>query len=303
MSKVIAMDGVTRRFGSQIAVSNLSLDINRQEIVGLLGPNGSGKTTTIRLLNGVIRPDKGSILVNGKDPITQGEQVRQECGVLTESAGLYERMSAEDNLRFFASLYDIPEGKARVEELLKDFGLWSYKDKLVGAYSTGMKKRLGIARALLHRPAILFLDEPTNGLDPEGARDLLAYITNLNQQYGVTILLCTHLLRQVQDLCHRFIFIHEGKLLEEGTLSQLEEKHLGPVKVGVETDLVVATNKYKHYPILEKDTRKLVFQLGDKQQISSLLKDILSEANVYSVTILGRDLESLYFKVRGKDHE
>ncbi|HBR29680.1 MAG TPA: ABC transporter ATP-binding protein, partial [Firmicutes bacterium] len=217
--ELIRLDKIDKAFSGTKVIDKLSFSVQKGEILGFLGPNGSGKTTTIRLLNGVISPDAGHIWVAGFDPVTSGNEVRKRCGVLTESAGLYENMTALDNLLFFAELYGVRAPLPRAKTLLADFGLADAAQKKVGTFSTGMKKRLGIAKALLHNPEILFLDEPTNGLDPEGARDLINYIKDLNRKYQVTILLATHLLKQVQDLCHRFIFIHQGKLLESGTLS------------------------------------------------------------------------------------
>ena len=303
MPTVISMENVVKRYGEQLAVNQLSFQLERGQILGLLGPNGSGKTTTIRLLNGVINPDGGNLRILGMDPQTQGGKIRAKSGVLTESAGLYEGMGAKQNLAFFAALYGLSDVEKRIDELLDDFGLSEANTKSVGAFSTGMKKRLGIARALLHKPEILYLDEPTSGLDPEGSRDLMRYIRDLNKQYGVTILICTHLLKQVQDLCHRFVFIDRGSLLEEGTLEELEERHLGQVYVEVETPLVLSGGTYKRYPVTGRKPNYLVFQLGDKEQIGNLLRSILEDAPVYGVNILGRDLEALYFKIRGDKDE
>ena len=300
---VIQLKNVTKYYGQHAAVDNLSMNVEQGQIVGLLGPNGSGKTTTIRLINGVISPDAGSINVLGLDPATDGDRVRAKSGVLTESAGLYEGMTAKDNLKFFAALYGLKYVEERIEQLLEDFGLADAQDKLVGAYSTGMKKRLGIARALLHKPEILFLDEPTNGLDPEGSRSLLNYIRRLNEEQGVTILICTHLLKQVQDLCHSFAFIDQGRFLEQGTLIELEDKYLGAVKVEVETPLDVNEANFPDFPVIDQRPGYLVFQVQDKEQIPQLLAAVLAKAPVYSGNILGRDLEALYFKIRGEQDE
>lgn len=166
---IIEVNSINKSFSGQKVIDNLSFAVNRGEIVGFLGPNGSGKTTTIRLLNGVITPDSGKIMVWGLNPNSSGEEIRRRSGVMTESAGLYRSLSGIENLRFFAGLYGLNKPEARINELLVDFGLEEAKDKKVGAYSTGMKKRLGIAKALLHSPELLFLDEPTTGLDPGSA--------------------------------------------------------------------------------------------------------------------------------------
>src|SRR5690606_19037722 len=184
---------------------------------------------------GVITPDSGRLTVAGFDPVTAGDEVRKRCGVLTESTAFYGPMSARDNLLFFAELYAVANPARRVEELLDVCGLLPHADKKVAVFSTGMKKRLGIAKALLHQPEILFLDEPTTGLDPEGVRALLDYIKELNQRFAVTIVLATHLLPQVEALCHRFIFIDRGRLLAEGTFAELADKYLTTLSLQVET--------------------------------------------------------------------
>jgi ABC-2 type transport system ATP-binding protein len=300
---IIEVNSINKSFSGQKVIDNLSFAVNRGEIVGFLGPNGSGKTTTIRLLNGVITPDSGQIMVWGLDPNSSGEEIRRRSGVMTESAGLYRSLSGIENLRFFAGLYGLNKPEARINELLVDFGLEEAKDKKVGAYSTGMKKRLGIAKALLHSPELLFLDEPTTGLDPEGTRDLLTYIEELNRKYQVTIFLCTHLLKQVERLCHKFIFITSGQILESGTLTEIEAKYLGEVNFKVETGLELLGNHFQGFPIVGREPGHVVFRVENKARIPEILKAVLSEAPVYGAEIMGRDLETLYFKVlASKNH-
>lgn len=296
--EIISLEKVTKSFSGTPVINNLSFSVRKGEILGVLGPNGAGKTTTIRLINGVIYPDSGRMTVAGFDPVSAGDEARKRCGVLTESAGLYENMTALDNLLFFADLYGVKNPARRAGKLLADFGLAEAAQKKVGIFSTGMKKRLGIAKALLHNPEVLFLDEPTTGLDPEGSRDLINYIKELNREYQVTILLATHLLKQVQDLCHRFIFLDRGQLLESGTFPELEAKYLRKVSLKVETDLQVSGDEFSGYPIEEREPGYIRFRLGNKAEIPLLLKKILPLAPVYSVVIIGRDLETLYFKIR-----
>jgi ABC-2 type transport system ATP-binding protein len=273
MENVISMEKVNKAFLPGVRViDDLSFSVQKGEIVGILGPNGAGKTTTIRLLNGVIYPDAGRICVAGFDPVTAGDEIRKRCGVLTESAGLYEHMTARENLLFFAELYGVAEPVRQAERLLAEFGLADAARKKVGTFSTGMKKRLGIAKALLHNPEILFLDEPTTGLDPEGSRDLLNYITELNREYRVTILLATHLLKQVQDFGDRFLFIEKGRLLENGS--------------------------FAGFPVVNREPGYLWFRLASKDAVPRLLEKILATTPVYSAVITGRDLETIYFIIR-----
>ncbi|HHU82691.1 MAG TPA: ABC transporter ATP-binding protein [Firmicutes bacterium] len=296
---IISMEKVNKAFlpGVQV-IDNLSFSVQKGEIIGILGPNGAGKTTTIRLLNGVLYPDTGRMSVAGFDPVSAGDEVRKRCGVLTESAGLYEHMTARDNLLFFAELYGVPEPVRQAERLLSEFGLAGAARKKVGTFSTGMKKRLGIAKALLHNPEILFLDEPTTGLDPEGSRALLNYIKELNRECGVTILLATHLLKQVQDFGHRFLFIEQGRLLESGSFVELETKYLREITLKVETGLAVSGDDFAGFPVVKKGPGYLWFRLESKNAVPLLLEKILAVAPVYSAVITGRDLETIYFIIR-----
>lgn len=295
---VIQLTGVTKAFKDTVVIRDLSFSINRGEIVGLLGPNGSGKTTTVRLVNGVLAPCNGSIRVFGQDPMDESSDVRGRTGVLTESAGLYGEMTAEQNLAFFAKIYGVNQPERRIRGLLRQFGLEEHRDQKVETYSTGMKKRLGIAKALIHRPDVLFLDEPTTGLDPEASRDLLGYIRELNEKDNVTVVLATHLLKEVQNLCHRFLFLHEGQLIETGTLRELADKYMQSLKVRVETDLVPENSNHHGFRLEHTEPGFLTFAVETKEQVPMLLMKLLQDAPIYSAEILGRDLETLYFNVR-----
>ncbi len=184
--------------------------------------------------------------------------------------------------------------------MLRDFGLYEHKDKKVGVYSTGMTKRLGIAKALLHNPKLLFLDEPTTGLDPEGARDLLSYIERLNKEKGVTILICTHILGQIETLCDRFLFLDTGKIIEEGSLSEIESRYLTEFLLKIETDINLS-DLPSEFELVESNLDTLIFKLPTKEDIPKLLRALLETGSVYSCEILGRDLETMYFKIRGKN--
>jgi ABC-2 type transport system ATP-binding protein len=277
----------------------VSFSVPQGEIVGLLGPNGSGKTTMIRLLNGVINPDLGTLRVMGKDPGREGDSIRQMSGILTEGAGLYHELSARENLRFFAKLYGVRD-ETRIRELLDRFELTAHQDKTVGTYSTGMKKRLGLAKALLHRPKLLFLDEPTNGLDPEGIQMVMQYIRELNRIEGTTILLCSHVLHQIESICDRYVFMEFGRVIEQGTMQEIEAKYRTETKLRVETGLAIAGDHFHGYPVRRLEAGFVEFSLPSKEVIPGLLQALLQESHVYSAEITNRDLESLYFQVRGK---
>ncbi|MCK9858663.1 ABC transporter ATP-binding protein [Paenibacillus sp. ATY16] len=298
-SPYIEVSDIDKSYGQQKVLNGASFSIEKGTIVGLLGPNGSGKTTLVRLLNGVILPDQGKMQVSGYDPITDGNAIRRISGVVTEGAGLYHEMSGVANLRFFAKLYNCFD-EQRVQSLLKQFGLESSQEKKVGSYSTGMKKRLALAKALLHQPEILFLDEPTNGLDPEGINQVVSDLRYMNETFGTTIILCSHVLHQMESLCHTYIFMKNGTILDSGTKKELMKKHVKTIQLRLTTGLAVEGDQYHGYPIRRLGPNQVQLELSSTDQISALLRQILQESWVHTSEIMNHDLESLYFQVRGE---
>ena len=229
VAPAIRVRDLTRRFAENIAVDCLTFDVFPGEVFGLLGHNGAGKMTTIRLLNGVLGASAGKAQVLGFDPVRQGSALRRRTGVLTENPSLDENLTARENLTIYADLYDVPPRQVagRVSALLDRFALADRADDKVGSYSKGMKQRLALARALLHQPALLFLDEPTSGLDPIAALEVRELIVRLSRKEGRTIVLCTHNLVEAQRLCDRVIVLERGKLLALGAPSELGSKLVG----------------------------------------------------------------------------
>ena len=203
--------GLGRRFGDRWAVRDIDLEVHRGEVLGLLGPNGAGKTTTVRLLTALIEPTEGTAAVDGFDVRTQPDDVRARVGILTETPGLYDKLSARTNLDFFGRLYglDAATRAERIEHHLRLFGLWERRDEVTGTFSKGMKQKLAIARALLHDPSVVFLDEPTAALDPEAAFIVRESIETLRNA-GRTIVLATHNLDEADRLCDRIAFVRAG---------------------------------------------------------------------------------------------
>ncbi len=214
----IRTEGLTREFGSLRAIDGVSLEVPAGSIFGFLGPNGSGKTTTIRLLLGLLEPTRGTATVLGYDTRSAAGAVRERCGALLEHAGLYERMTARGNLDFYGRVWRLlpSDRELRIRELLDGLGLWDRRDEIVGAWSRGMKQKLAVARALLHRPELVFLDEPTAGLDPVAAAALRDDLTQLARREGVTVFLTTHNLAEAEKLCDQVAVIREGRLLAVG---------------------------------------------------------------------------------------
>jgi ABC-2 type transport system ATP-binding protein len=219
----LEVHGLGKRFGSRLAVEDLSFAVQSGEVFGLLGPNGAGKTTTVRLLTGLLRPTTGTARV-GDHSLWDEEALRRSVGLLTEQPGLYDRLTGRENLRFFIRLNELDEKKAwaRAESYLLRFGLAGREDEACGSYSKGMRQKLAIVRALVHDPEVLFLDEPTSGLDPEAARTVRDAVAELAAD-GRTIVLCSHNLAEVERLCGR-VAVVRTRLLAEGPISELRRR-------------------------------------------------------------------------------
>jgi ABC-2 type transport system ATP-binding protein len=220
--------GLGRRFGDRWAVRDVSIDVHRGEVLGLLGPNGAGKTTTVRMLTALIEPSEGTAVVAGADIRERPDDVRARVGILTETPGLYDRLSARANLDFFGRLYglDTTARAAAIESWLRLFGLWDRRDDVAGTFSKGMRQKLAIARALLHDPDVVFLDEPTAALDPEAAYVVREAIEQLRRA-GRTIVLATHNLDEADRLCDRIAFVRGG-LLRVDSPARLRGEHGKP---------------------------------------------------------------------------
>jgi ABC-2 type transport system ATP-binding protein len=226
---IIETEGLTKKYGSQIAVNNLNLQIREGEVFGFLGPNGAGKTTTILMFLGLTEPSSGKVRVIGFDPTRDPFHVKEKVGYLPENVGFYDDMDAKQNLRYIARLNRIPDkiSGGRIDESLKVVGLFAEAGKKVGIYSKGMRQRLGIAEVLIKEPKLIFLDEPTIGLDPDGTNRMLDLIHNLSREKHITIFLSSHLLDQVQRICDRVGIMIKGSLVAVGPIEDLAKKKLG----------------------------------------------------------------------------
>lgn len=235
-SLVIVASGLSKRYGRFTAVDGLDLTIEKGEIFGLLGPNGAGKTTTILMLLGLTEPTSGTVAVGGYDPARDPLTVKSFVGYLPDNVGFYPNMTGRQNLGYTASLNGMPRKEAdeRIAGLLDEVGLTDAADKRAGTYSRGMRQRLAVADALVKRPSILILDEPTIGIDPEGVRELLAMLSRLRDQEGMTILLSSHLLHQVQEVCDRVGIFVGGHLIAAGPVEALERQLAADADVEIE---------------------------------------------------------------------
>ncbi|MBA2665724.1 MAG: ABC transporter ATP-binding protein [Trueperaceae bacterium] len=307
---VVDARALTRRFGETVAVDALDLRVRRAEIVGMLGHNGAGKTTTVRLLNGVLAATGGSATVLGLDPWRDGVRLRRRTGVATETPAVDDRLTGREGLTFFARIYGVPEvGLARrVDEVLGIFDLVDAADERVGGYSRGMKQRLSLARTLVHGPELLFLDEPTAGLDPVAARALDDQVRTLRAS-GATVLLCTHNLVQAQALCDRVVVLERGRVVAEGTPAELARALAkgGHVVIDVEAgdsvDPITVLRRVPglrsveaHDAIAGDGARRLRMQADDRAAVATAV-DALVRANVrvFAVEPEAPGLEDVYF--------
>lgn len=225
---VIETKDLTKKYDGFVAVNSLNLKVQRGEVFGLLGPNGAGKTTTILMLLGLTEPTKGSISVLGFDPSRKSLSVKSRVGYIPDMVGFYDELSARENLIYIAKLNGIPreEGYQRIKEAIDRVGLNKVADQLVGTFSRGMRQRLGVADVLIKNPQLIIMDEPTQGLDPEGARAFLEMIRSLKKD-DIAILLSSHLLHQVQAVCDRVGLFYKGRMVLEGSVEELARRVLG----------------------------------------------------------------------------
>ncbi len=291
------------------AVADLSFDVHRGEVVGLLGHNGAGKTTTIRLLNGLFKPDAGQASVLGMDPTTEGARIRAKTGVLTETPSLDERLTARQNLAFYARLFGLQgdDAQRRVDELLEQFQLQGRANDRASDFSRGMKQRLALARALLHDPPILFLDEPTAALDPVAARDVHGLVRGTAGGSARTVVISTHNLVEAQRLCDRVLILRDGRLVAEGAPRDLV-RQLGS-RAGVEIELEPA-DRQRAITIVEAagfatsddapaDT--VLVEAVARDQIPTLVSSLAAErVALFRVSPVEPTLEDVYFALYGK---
>jgi ABC-2 type transport system ATP-binding protein len=221
---IIEVKQLTKAFGDFVAVDNISFDMKKGEIFGLLGPNGAGKSTTIRMLSTLTRPTHGTAVINGFDIVKQDNEVRKVIGIVSEKMIMYNRLTAKENLRFFGHLFGMQKNELndRIDELLELVQLTKWGSTQVGTFSTGMKQRMNIIRALLNMPQVLFLDEPTLGLDPQSTVEVREFIRKLNQEQNTTILITTHMMGEADMLCDRIGIIDQGKIVALDSPSNLK---------------------------------------------------------------------------------
>jgi ABC-2 type transport system ATP-binding protein len=297
----IKTENLTKRFGDILAVDDLTLEIPEGQVFGFLGPNGAGKTTTVRMLTSLVGPSSGGATVNGYTVGKQDTQIRRSVGILTETPGLYDNLSAEHNLRIFAELYEVQDPKGQVDKNLRMLGLWERRHDEAGTFSKGMKQKLAIARALLHEPHVLFLDEPTSALDPESAHMVREFIADLRRQ-GRTIVLCTHNLDEADRLCDR-IGVIKTRLLVVDTPANLRTQLFGRKVVfhlrALDQALVSTVRALPFVQDVQGIDNKLLVTLDDPEAHNPDIVRLLTGAgaDVQFVGELRHSLEDVYLQL------
>jgi ABC-2 type transport system ATP-binding protein len=298
---MIKTNNLTKKFDQTIAVDQLSLHIYEGEVFGFLGPNGAGKTTTVRMLTSLISPTSGAAEVNGYAVGNDNINIRRSVGILTETPGMYDNLSADFNLEIYANLYEVTDVKGQVEKYLRILGLWERRHDEAGTFSKGMKQKLAIARALLHEPKILFLDEPTSGLDPEAARLVRDFIAELSTA-GRTIVICTHNLAEADRLCNR-IGVFKTSLLVVDSPDRLRKQLFGRkvvfhmARADEALRSVVAQLPFVHEVSLIEN--KIVVQLEEPEQSNPQIIRALvgAGADVQFVGEIRHSLEDVYLQL------
>jgi ABC-2 type transport system ATP-binding protein len=300
----IHLDQITRDFKTVRALDHLSLQVPAGVIYGFLGPNGAGKTTTINLLLGLLEPTEGRAEVLGFDTRTQADDIRARCGALLEHTGLYEHLSAADNLEYYGRINRLSpsDRAARIKELLTHIGLWDRRREKVGKWSKGMKQKLALARAMLHRPPLLLLDEPTAGLDVMAANEVRRDLATLVQREGITVFLTTHNMTEAEKLCAEVAVIRSGQLLAVGQPDRLRAQTGGPqveiVGRGFDDHIVKMLAAQPQVAAASTQNHHLVINLQPEADVASLVGLLVKEgASVEEVRRSQASLEDVFLKL------
>jgi ABC-2 type transport system ATP-binding protein len=302
---VVSLRNVSRAFGDVVAIDDFSLEVPAGTIAMLLGPNGAGKTTAVRLVTGAMPADAGALRVFGVDPTTDGESVRRRCGVVPARPALYDRLSGYENLRYAALLWDVADVDGAIQHAATRFSIVEALGQRVGGYSTGMKARLALARATLHEPDLLLLDEPTAGLDPESARAVLALIGEMAHD-GRTVLMCTHLLLEAEGLADHVVVMDHGHTLASGSPRDLVRGIWSSVTVALDAEDPAQLDQVRAMPgvLSYERSNGAVVGLDDADRVPDLVAALVDMGvRLTRVEPRAPTLEELYFAVRRGTHD
>ncbi len=297
---MIETHDLSKRFNDFKAVDGVSLNITAGKVLALLGPNGAGKTTTVRMLTSVLKPSRGWARVAGFDVVAHPSKVRAAVGVLTEQHGLYERMPAEEYLSFFGQVYGLEPAyqQKRIQQLLENFGLYEFRRKRIGEYSKGMRQKLALARAMMHNPSVLLLDEPTSAMDPESARLVRDSIHDLRDAQR-TILICTHNLAEAEELADMIAIIRQGRIIASGTPFELKNNFLGPAEYRVQFGINLNSHTIRlpqEAVLMEQGQDWLRFRTEEPSKANPSVLAALMEQGlpIMSLQEVPRSLEQVY---------
>jgi ABC-2 type transport system ATP-binding protein len=305
---LLRADQLSKRFDELVAVDRMSLEVREGEIYGLLGPNGAGKTTTISMICGLLKPDGGSVIVDGRDFWSNPQAARRIMGVVPQEVALYEELSGRENLEFWGRMAGLRAGEARrrAEELLVALSLVDRARDPVKKYSGGMKRRINLGCALLHRPRLLLLDEPTVGIDPQARLNILEFIRGLVRE-GMGILYTTHYLEEAETLCHRIGIIDHGRLLAEGTLAELQNR-LGEARIFIMEGRfdTIATEAWpgfhEQFRVIQKSERQLIVAAVGARDPAECLKQLLAlPVQLENVTLKRPSLNDVFLQLTGRE--
>nr|MDO8133050.1 ABC transporter ATP-binding protein [Candidatus Njordarchaeum guaymaensis] len=315
MSDIIHVENLTRTFGKIVAVDHVSIDVKEGEIFGFLGPNGAGKTTTVRVLCSLLKPDEGKATIDGHDIVKEASTVRSVVGLLPEPelSGLYERMTPIENLTFFARLYNMSERQIqnRVKELLDMMDLWGRRNDKVATFSRGMRQKLSIARAIVHDPKVLFMDEPTTGLDPAAAKSFREFLAKLCKQLNRTVFLCTHNLPEADMICDRIAIINRGQIAMVGETSELK-KSLWKKRVftitllpGLDKSITEKISEISSVENVKLKRNIIQYETEKPDESNPMIIQRIVESGGKIVTLQEerKTLEDIYMKIIGQESE
>ncbi len=308
-SSAISIKKIKKKYGAVTALDDLSLEVPTGCIFGFLGPNGAGKTTTIHLLLGLLQPSAGSLTVLGYDSQSQADQIRTHTGALLEHTGIYEQLSAEDNLEFFSRAFRMPEKerKNRIQELLTEMGLWERRADRAGSWSRGMKQKLALARALLHRPRLVLLDEPTTGLDVQSAVAIREDLRRLANSEKATIFLTSHNMEEVEKLCDRIAIIQAGRVVAQGKPDELKAR-TGSTRIeiqgrGFNTQILDDVRGNPSIAGLKTQNGQLIIDLIREADLSDIVSTLVSNgAQIEEVRRTRASLEEVFLELTGENH-
>jgi ABC-2 type transport system ATP-binding protein len=309
---IIEVKNLTKTFGHFTAVDDISFNVKKGEIFGLLGPNGAGKSTTLRMLSTLSRPNKGTATIGGYDTVKHDMKVRQLIGIVSEKMIIYNRLTAKENLFFFGNLFNIPKDtlNKRIDELLELVKLTKFKNAQVGTFSTGMRQRMNVIRALLNMPQVLYLDEPTLGLDPQSSVEIRDFIKKLNQENGTTVVLTTHMMVDADLLCDRIAIVDHGKIIALDTSTNLKKIISGAdtmiIKLEVANlnpEMVSAIKVLDCIDAVNQENSLTLHLIVHGEEAFDKIVDVIRKCNgkINSLSNLQPTLEDVFLHITGHD--